>query len=118
MDPERKRAWQAGFAARLKTKTHEQFQLLLCDLTVVCDLEQGKLVDKLLIEDDGHLSAAYWFQYLELVRHRFADRKSQLQRLVNKALEILPEEDNRNSADYLRLNICSAMLKRYRTTNE
>ena len=112
VDATRKGAWQAGFAGRLKTKPHEQFQLLLCDVTT-CGAEQRALLDKILLEADGHLSAASWNRYIEHTKSLFGgDRKSQLQRLVNKALELIPEEDNKDSEDYLSLLLCSAYLKR------
>ena len=101
-----------GFSQRLKTKSHEQFQLLLCDVTL-CDAEQGALLDKILVDTDGHRSALNWSLYVEFARRKFGDRKSQLQRLVNKALELVSEEDNKDSCDYLKLHLCSAQLKRY-----
>jgi len=104
-------AWQAGFTARLKTKAHEQFQLLLCDVAA-CDAEQSALLDKLLVDEDGHKSAAHWNLYIEHASRKSGDRRSQLQRLVNKALEMVPEEDNRDSLAYLCLHLCSARLKR------
>ena len=114
MDPQQSRQATRlnGFAQRLKTKSHEQFQLLLCDATA-CDAEQSTLLDKILVDTDGHRSVLNWSLYVEFARRKFGDRKSQLQRLVNKALELVSEEDNKDSCDYLKLHLCSAQLKRY-----
>lgn len=109
--PISKADWQTNFAARLKTKSHEQFNLLLCDVAST-ESQQLGLLERILFDPEGHLSAANWNAYVHLAVQKFGDRKSQLQRLVNKALELLPEDGNRDSRDYLMLHVASARLKR------
>lgn len=112
MEPSKNEAsWQAGFCQRLKTKSHEQFNLLLCDLGT-CDKDQSFMLQAILLDDNGHLSALNWARYVTYAITHFSDRKSQLQRLVNKALELLPESANKDSIDYSMLHMYSAKLKR------
>lgn len=106
-----KAEWQTRFGARIKTKAHEQFNLLLCDL-VTAEPEQLALLERLLFDEDGHACANHWNSYVQYAAVKFAERKSQLQRLINKALELLPEDSNRDSRDYLMLHVASAKLKR------
>jgi hypothetical protein len=100
---------EQAFSARIKTKAHEQFNLLMCDVGS-CDLQQRLLLEAVLLEEGGHVSAARWRALVKDAFGRFGDRRSQLQRLVNKALELVPEADNE---DVLALHVYSTKLKRF-----
>ena len=106
--------WTSVFTTKLKTKTHEQFNLLLCDVAAANadNKVQIALLESLLFDSEGHTCPAKWCAYVQHTFNKFSDRKSQLQRLVNKALELLPEETNRDSRDYVLLHVASAKLKR------
>lgn len=101
--------WQQAFNERLKTKTFEQFSLLLFDVDTA-DPKQSKLLQKILFTD--HTSVVYWGDYIEYVFSIFPNRKLQLQRLLNKALEFVDEKVNRNHRHLTMLHLKSAELKR------
>jgi len=100
---------EEAFSKRIKTKAHEQFNLLMCDVGS-CDLQQRLLLEAVLLEEGGHASAVRWRAFVQDAFGRFGDRRSQLQRLVNKALELVPDADNE---DVLALHVYSAKLKRF-----
>ena len=103
--------WISAFNSRLRTKPFEQFNLLLCENPDLAETRQRDLLKRLLLEEDHHTSAQHWWRYLEYCTIKFPDRKLQLQRLVNKALEFIDEKENQNNLQYVILHMASAQLK-------
>ena len=97
-----------AFNSRLKTKAFEQFSLLLCDLEKSND-QQLSLLHSLL---EDHRSLQKWAQYITYVSARHPDRKFQLQRLINKALEFLDENELNGKEEFLDIHLYSVKLKR------
>ena len=93
----------SAFNAKIKSKAFEQFSLLMFDekmLSGDCSSSTGnddmsrqrRLLHKILLENH-HQSSETWAQYLEIAfKSHLSTRKLQLQRLVNKALELLEEK--------------------------
>ncbi len=102
--------YHASFTTRLKTKAREDFKLLLCDLNT-CSEEQQRLLNRILFEQDGHRNTEAWGLYLQMLMLKDADSKPQLLRLVNKALEIIGEAENREDRYYVQIHLYSAQLK-------
>lgn len=102
-------AWKQAFDAKIKSKPFEQFGLLLCDLET-CVPAQRELLRKILFDDCS--SAHFWSDYINFTIEFFPERKLQLQRLVNKAIEVLNEADNKDNRQYTNLHLQSMKLKR------
>jgi hypothetical protein len=101
-------AWLEAFNEKIKTKSFEQFSLLLCDVQRAPEV-QKQLLAAILFND--HRSLINWVAYLEYANHVFGSRKLQLQRLLNKALELLDENLFKNEKSYLNIHLSSAALK-------
>ena len=101
-----------AFNERLKTKAREDFRLVLCDLSG-CNKAQKVLLEELLFDKiqskDGHKKAVAWRNYIDYTTEHFCEQKAQLQRLVNKALELVAADAN--NEDYVKLHLHSANLK-------
>jgi len=95
--------WIIAFNKNIKTKTYENFNILLCDL-LKCDIKQKDLLYHILFIN--YKSIEYWCNYIDYIIKIFPDRKLQIQRLINKSLEIiLSYNDNDNVInDELQLN--------------
>ena len=102
--------WINGFNEKIRLKPFEQFSILLCDLDN-CISEQRDLLGSILFGD--HLNPQNWHAYVSFATKAFPERKLQLQRLVNKALEILDEKINGDNFYYAALHVMSARLKRF-----
>lgn len=100
--------WVTAFNSHLKLRAFEQFSLLLCDVQK-CSTLQRDLLHKLLFDD--HRSPELWFAYIDFVVKTNPDRRLQLQRLVNKSLELLDEKDCKDNKSFLSIHIISAQLK-------
>lgn len=99
-----------AFTSKIKTKTFEQFTLLLCDLSKATP-EQKRLLGGILFEN--HRSPENWLQYLDYITTWFADRKLQIQRLYCKALELIPENElTKSNPKYLQIHLHVADMKR------
>jgi hypothetical protein len=98
------------FNEKLKTKTFEQFSILMCDLDQ-CDPDQRCLLHSLLVDD--YKSVKNWSEYISYVVSNNPERKLQLQRLINKSLEFLDESELKDDKHYLAIHLESAKLKRY-----
>eukprot|EP01038_Epipyxis_sp_PR26KG_P006260 gene6260-8621_t len=107
--------WIEAFNQKIKTRTFEQFNLLICDL----DRSEGKqreLLSKILFDTNGNLqqgykNPGYWCDYIEFTFKTFPDRKLQLQRLINKSLELLNEKECKDNRQYATIHLMSAQLK-------
>lgn len=100
--------WVKAFNDKLRVKPFEQFSLLLCDLDS-CESAQKDLLKKILFDD--HASPVYWGEYISYAFKKFPERKLQLQRLVNKALETVDEKENKNNRHFAAIHVQSAKLK-------
>ena len=98
-----------GFSSRIKTKVREDFKMLLCDPSA-CSSEHLNLLHKLLLDDRGQLNAATWKDYLHTIMERGTDSTPQILRLVNKALELLDEDEHRNNPDFVSIHLYSIQL--------
>lgn len=107
--PKEESAWIAAFDLHLRKKSFEQFKLLLCDFATSSE-EQRQLLGKILFED--HNNASYWADYIHYAYQQFGDRKLHIQRLLNKALEILDEGSNKNNHAFLLIHLQSIKLKK------
>jgi hypothetical protein len=107
--PEEETLWLNEFERKIKTKGFEQFSVLLLDLKTA-STEQKCLLGNILFQN--HLSPCFWNNYIINAFENFKERKSHLQRLINKALEILDEKSFLSSEDYLRIHLNSVSLKR------
>jgi hypothetical protein len=99
--------WINSFNQKLKLKAFEQFSLLLCDHN--SDEQQKRLLQAILFED--HRSPNAWNSYILHCIHLYPDKNLQLQRLVNKAIEMIDESLNQDNEDYFNILIESALLK-------
>ena len=78
--------WINKFNNNLKTKTYENFSILLFDI-VKYDNKQKELLYKILFIN--YQSIEYWSNYIDYIISIFPDRKLQIQRLINKSMEII-----------------------------
>jgi hypothetical protein len=101
--------WLQEFERKIKTKGFEQFSILLFDYKAA-STEQKCLLGYILFENQ--LSPLFWNNYITFAFENFKERKSHLQRLINKALEILDEKSFLSNRDYLRIHLNSISLKR------
>jgi len=103
-------ALEAAFASRIKTKQFETFNSIFIVDFASCDAEQTQLLVGLLLADNGdEKSTEKWHNYVSYAMNKYSSKKSQLQRLVNKALEMVNE-----LADcpfFVGLHLFSAQLK-------
>jgi hypothetical protein len=99
----------SAFKEKLQAKSSELFSLLLCDISQ--DSPQRWLLDRILFENEK--LPIYWYSYITCTVKAFPEKKLQLQRLVNKALEVISENEFRNDESYLQLHLISASMKRF-----
>lgn len=85
--------WVQAFNNKLKVRSFEQFSMLLFDIDDKDNNEQRKLLKNILFEN--HHSALYWYEYIKHIISKFPGRKLQLQRLINKALDCLTDNDDK-----------------------
>lgn len=78
--------WFTKFNNNIKTKTYENFNILLFD-TIKYDNKQKDLLYKILFIN--YQSIEYWSNYIDYIISVFPDRKLQIQRLINKSMEII-----------------------------
>ena len=129
--------WIQQFELKFKSRPFEQFSLLLCqvpdtytssDSPKTLEEKQLRALFSLLFSstEEQDLSSydksidslcSKWKEYLECTFSLyFPDKKLQLQRLVNKCLEILekvgPQKDLKDNFDYLFIHMQSAKLKK------
>lgn len=97
------------FNTRVKTKSFEQFHLMMVDWKSA-SMRQKQILYNILFLDAK--SVDYWKDYVDLVVELFPDRKLQLQRLISKALEMLDEKQLKENPKYLSIHISLAQFKR------
>lgn len=110
--------WTNQFNLKIKTRQLEQFGLLLCDLES-CNNDQKQMLKKILFgSSSSHQCASTWCDYITLVIELFPTRKLQLQRLINKALELVVDSssesnssDVKSSRHYMQLHLIYSQLK-------
>lgn len=78
--------WMNKFNTNLKTKTYENFSILLFDI-MKYDNKQKDLLYKILFIN--YQSIEFWSNYIDYIISIFPDRKLQIQRLINKSMEII-----------------------------
>lgn len=78
--------WINKFNTNLKTKTYENFSILLFDI-MKYDNKQKDLLYKILFIN--YQSIEFWSNYIDYIISIFPDRKLQIQRLINKSMEII-----------------------------
>lgn len=78
--------WFIKFNNNIKTKTYENFNILLFDI-IKYDNKQKDLLYKILFIN--YQSIEYWSNYIDYIISVFPDRKLQIQRLINKSMEII-----------------------------
>jgi hypothetical protein len=78
--------WFTKFNDNIKTKTYENFNILLFDI-IKYDNKQKDLLYKILFIN--YQSIEYWSNYIDYIISVFPDRKLQIQRLINKSMEII-----------------------------
>ena len=78
--------WFTKFNSNIKTKTYENFNILLFDI-IKYDNKQKDLLYKILFIN--YQSIEYWSNYIDYIISVFPDRKLQIQRLINKSMEII-----------------------------
>lgn len=78
--------WFIKFNNNIKTKTYENFNILLFDI-IKYDNQQKDLLYKILFIN--YQSIEYWSNYIDYIISVFPDRKLQIQRLINKSMEII-----------------------------
>jgi len=78
--------WFTKFNNNIKTKTYENFNILLFDI-IKYDNKQKDLLYKILFIN--YQSIEYWSNYIDYIISVFPDRKLQIQRLINKSMEII-----------------------------
>lgn len=100
-----------AFNDQLKRKPFEQVSLLLCDFER-CSDEQIKLLNNLLFSKRKECDSRAWADYIKYTCKSFPDRRLQLQRLVNKALELLDENVHKNDKNFLSIYLNSALLRK------
>lgn len=78
--------WFIKFNNNIKTKTYENFNILLFDIIKYDDKQKDLLYKILFI---NYQSIEYWSNYIDYIISVFPDRKLQIQRLINKSMEII-----------------------------
>lgn len=78
--------WIIKFNENIKTKTYENFNILLFDIIKYDDKQKELLYNILFIDNQ---SIEYWSNYIDYIVSIFPDRKLQIQRLINKSMEII-----------------------------
>lgn len=101
--------WKDAFKRKLKTKTFEEFSILMLDFNNSPD-EQKQLLQNILF--NNHSSLEYWNLYLNYCFKLYFDKKSELQLLVNKAIEVLDEGGLREDPGYHDILLKSIELRR------
>ena len=107
--------WIIAFNNKLKVRSFEQFSLLLFDKDSnnKDNIVQRQLLRKILFEN--HQSVSYWYDYINHVINKYPERKLQLQRLINKALDCVTVDinaiDNRTNKHFVNLFLLSAQYK-------
>ena len=102
-----------SFDLRLKQKSFEQFSILLCDPDS-CQAQHKTLLERLLFSsEESHRCPQIWLDYINYSTKVYPDRKMQLQRLVNKAIDCVDESKHRATKQLLMLYLFSASLKRF-----
>ena len=103
--------WMQAFNNKLKVRSFEQFSMLLFDIDNKDNNEQRQLLKKILFEN--HHSALYWYEYIKHVISKFPGRKLQLQRLINKAIDCLNNDDKEyhTNRHVVNLYLLSAQYK-------
>ena len=102
--------WVDEFTSKLQNKQYEQFSILMCDIDS-CEPQQRELLRNILFKD--HTSLKYWYDYVNCVAKLFPDRKNQVQRVINKAIECIDERENKDNRQYIELHIQCAKLQQY-----
>ena len=104
--------WTIAFTEKLKTKAFESISLLMFDEHEIAqDQVKQKLLNKLLMTD--HKSVSLWAEYIDIsFKANYPQKKLQLQRLVNKALEVLDEKELKDNRQYVSIHLHSADLKK------
>jgi hypothetical protein len=88
--------WDELFKLKIQTNLKESFSILMhCE----CNLEQEKLLRNLLFED--HKSLKYWIEYIDYCCKQYLDRKDELHKLVEKAIEII---NGTNGTEIIKLS--------------
>jgi hypothetical protein len=100
----------AAFKEKIQAKPFEQISLLLFDVNN-CEQVQKDLLERILFVDAA--DPTYWSDYVNHAITAFPEKKLQLQRLVNKAIEKIDETLHRDHEGLLSLHLASASLKRY-----
>ncbi len=109
MMQEQEEIWLQMFERKIKSKSFEQFSLLMFDFKTA-KIEQKQLLHPILFSD--HLSSVYWKGYIEYAFQTFKEKKLHLQRLINKALELLEEKKFLCDRSFLAIHLSSIELKR------
>mmetsp|Transcript_31467 Transcript_31467/g.34392 ORF Transcript_31467/g.34392 Transcript_31467/m.34392 type:complete len:814 (+) Transcript_31467:71-2512(+) len=108
MMQEQEEIWLQMFERKIKSKSFEQFSLLMFDFKTA-KIEQKQLLHPILFSD--HLSSVYWKGYIEYAFQTFKEKKLHLQRLINKALELLEEKKFLCDRSFLAIHLSSIELK-------
>ena len=115
------REWVEAFEAHIKTRPFEQFNLMMFEQSDRYSSTSSKekrlyeqqklLLNRLLMEE--HHSVGCWSDYCDLlVSMYYPESRYQLQRLVNKAIEILPlNAEMKKNKKYISLHLHCARLK-------
>lgn len=103
--------WMKVFTEKLKVKAFEQFSILLCDpMNPSCDLQQKQELYNILFVN--HKSPNFWESYISSCERLYPEKKLQLQRLLNKAIETIDEKEHKDSDAYINIHIQVAAIKR------
>lgn len=97
-----------AFNAKVKTKTFEQFSLMMIDWKSA-STQQKQLLYNILFLDSK--SVDYWKDYIDIVLRLFPKQTLQLQRLISKAIEVV--ELMQDNAKYLAIHIAMGNCKKY-----
>lgn len=97
-----------AFNMRVKTKTFEQFHLMMIDWKSCLPRQKQSLYNILFVDAK---SIDFWKDYIDLVVSLFPERKLQLQRVISKAIELLDEKQFKDNAKYLAIHISLANCK-------
>lgn len=106
---EHEEGWIKNFEEKIKSKSFEQFSLLMFDFKTA-KYEQKELLRLILFSN--HLSTVFWKDYIEYTFNAFKEKKLHLQRLINKALELLDEKQFLCDRSFLAIHLFSVELKR------
>lgn len=98
-----------AFNTKVKTKSFEQFHLMMIDWKSGSARQKQALYQILFVDNK---SVDFWKEYVEMVVGLFPERKLQLQRLISKALELLDEKQMKENPKYLAIHIALANCKR------